>query len=256
MALRLHNDRGTLTIEGDLDVATASRTRSIFYLAIALLLTAVLLFAFARSFYLQPLFGAEPLTIALAIHGVCGTAWFALLVAQAWLARTGQIARHRQVGSAGPWVAASVVCTALWIAGTTAFDGVLTGSGLPEATGLFIQLGTSLWFTVLVSFGFWYRLRPEIHKRLMILATVTMMAPAFSRLSRLFRDGGPPPFDSSVFAAPFIIALAIHDWRSRGRIHPVTLWAGGLYLVWTQIRMPIGRSVVWSDFVTPLLTGG
>lgn len=234
----------------------AAPRRTIFFWGMALALSGTLLFGFARSFYLQPFFDAEPLTLALFVHGVAGTAWFALLLWQVWLARSGRLADHRRWGGYGPWVAAAVVTSALWIAATTAFDGVLLRSGLPESVGLLLQLGTSAWFAALVTLGFWHRYKPAVHKRLMILATITMMAPAFARISRLFRDGGPPPFDSSVFAAPFILALAIYDWRSMGRVHPATLWAGGLYLVWTQIRMPLGRSEAWTNFITPLLAGG
>jgi hypothetical protein len=221
----------------------------------ALALSATLAVGFSRSFYLQPLFGAEPLTLALILHGIAGTGWFVLLVWQAQLARSGQVAMHRRIGAFGPWAAGAVIASALWIGATTAFDGVLTRSGLPESVGLFVQLGTTSWFAVLVTLAFWHKARPALHKRLMILATITMMAPAFSRISRLFRDGGPPPFDSSIFAAPFILALAIYDWRTLRRVHPATLWAGGLYLVWTQVRMPIGRSDAWTNFITPLLGG-
>jgi hypothetical protein len=235
--------------------SAARPLRTRFFWAIALALSATLLFGFARSFYLQPLFGAEPLTAALLIHGICGTAWFGLLVWQAWLGARGRVADHRRWGRYGPWVAASVVVSALWIVAMTATDGQMTGSGLPESAGLLIQLTTTGWFAGLVTLGFWHRMRPALHKRLMILATITMMAPAFARISRLFRDGGPPPFDSSIFAAPFIIALAVYDWRSMGRMHPVTLWAGGLYLMWTQIRMPLARSDAWTNFITPLLGG-
>lgn len=238
------------------DTQPTGPARSTFFWIIALALSATLLLGFARSFYLYPLLGVKPLTLAGVIHGLIGTAWFALLVWQAWLGRSGRLADHRRWGSFGPWVAAAFVASALTIAVINALSEGVTGSGLPSSAGIFIQLGSTLWFAVLVSIGFMHRQRAALHKRAMVLATITMMAPAFSRISQLFRDGGPPLFDSSVFAAPFIFALAIYDWRSMGRLHPATLWAGGLYLVWTQIRMPLARSDAWTNFITPLLTGG
>lgn len=232
------------------------RVKPAFFVALALALSVVTAFGFARTFYLQPLFGAPPLTALLIAHGLCATGWFAVLVRQAMLARAGRMADHRQLGRWGFAVAIAVALSAAAIIVATATDGKQTGSGLPESTGLFIQLGTLSWFSVLAVLAYRNTARPDYHKRFIALATITMMAPVFSRISRLFRDGGPPLFDSAFLAIPFIAALAWHDWRKLGRLHPVTLLAGGGYLLFVTIRLPVAKSALWNQTIVPALTGG
>jgi hypothetical protein len=238
------------------EASQGRRGRSAFFLALAGALSATALFGFARSFYLQPLFGAPPLTALLVAHGVAATAWFALLIAQAVLARRGQIGLHRTVGQWGWLVAIAVAASALAIIVATATDGEETRSGLPESVGMFIQLGSVSWFSVLALLAWRNTRRPDYHKRLIAMATIVMMAPVFSRISRLFRDGGPPPFDSAFAASLFIAALAWNDWRTLGKLHPVTLLAGGGYLAFVAVRMPIARSDIWNHTIVPALTGG
>jgi hypothetical protein len=46
----------------------------------------------------------------------------------------------------------------------------------------------------------------------------------------------------------FLVAIAVYDFRTRGRLHPATLW-GGLFLVASQpLRLLIGVSAPWSAF--------
>lgn len=229
--------------------------RAAFFTVLASSLGVVTLFGFARSFYLQPLFGAPPLTALLFAHGCLASLWFAILIAQAILARSGRIGAHRRLGPWGFAVAAMVSLSAAAIIVTTATDGKQTGSGLPESTGLFIQLGTLLWFSTLAFLAWNNTARPEAHKRLILMASITMMAPVFSRISRLLRDGGPPLFDSAFLAIPFVAALAWHDWRKSGRLHPVTLVAGLGYLAFVTIRMPIAKSQLWNATIVPALIG-
>jgi hypothetical protein len=235
---------------------TAGRKRTAFFVGLTLALGLTALAGFARTFYLQPLFDAPPLTPLLLVHGVFASLWFALLVTQAMLARSGQMKRHRQVGKWGFASAMGVALSAAAIIVATATDGKQTGSGLPESTGLFVQLGTLGWFSVLAALAYRSTARPDYHKHFIAMASIAMMAPVFSRITRLFRDGGPPLFDSAFLAIPFVAALAWHDWQKLGRLHPVTLWAGGGYLLFVSVRMPIAKSALWNQTIVPLLTGG
>lgn len=228
--------------------------RTAFFVALATVLTVTVIFAFGRTFFLQPLFDAPALSVPFIVHGVLGTAWFALLLRQALLARSGQMAAHRKLGAWAPWLVLAIVASTIWVI-VTNLQLPVTGSGLPRHAGLMLQGSTTLWFVGLFLLGWANRNRPDIHKRAMILATITMMAPGFARISRLFRDGGPPPFDSAFLAAIFIGALAVHDVRSLKKVHPVTLWAGLAYVAWVAVRQPIGKSEMWAKLVAPLVGG-
>lgn len=233
------------------DVPRATmRKRSAFFILLAVALSVTLLLGFARSFYLQPFFGAPPLTVAFIIHGIFGSAWFAMLIGQVWLVRAGKTAEHRKLGAFAPWLVGAIILSTfgvIWV--SLALSA--TGSGLPRHAGLFLQLSTTIWFVGFFLLGWFNRNRPDVHKRALMLATIAMMAPAFSRISRLFRDGGPPPFDSAFLAAFFIGAMVVHDLRSSRRIHHVTLYGGIGYLLWVAVRQPFAKSEAWAAFAVP-----
>jgi uncharacterized membrane protein YozB (DUF420 family) len=235
-------------------IGATSKRRTAFFVVLAAALTATLIFGFSRTFFLQPVFGAPTLTLPFIVHGTLATAWFALLLCQALLARNGQIAAHRNLGAWAPWLVIAVVASTIWVI-ITNLQLPVTGSGLPRHAGLMLQGSTTLWFVGLFLYGWVNRHRPDVHKRAMILATITMMAPGFSRISRLFRDSGPPPFDSAFLAAIFIGALVVHDARSLKKVHPVTLWAGIGYLAWVAVRQPIAKSDAWAKLAAPLVGG-
>ena len=87
-----------------------------------------------------------------------------------------------------------------------------------------------------------YVSRPEIHKRLMLLATVSMLAPAIARVLFAVSVGigpglrpglGPPRSIESVLmpaliADALIVAGVIYDMRTRGRPHPAYLIGGAI----------------------------
>ena len=232
-----------------------TKGRSSFIASFTLILAFLLIFGFARTFYLQPVFAAKPLNFPLIVHGICGTCWFALLAWQAQLVRRGRLARHRTLGQrVGPALAITAVLSALWIVSLTALDGKAAGSGLPDKAALFIQLGTTIWFAVLAILGFRSTKRPDYHKRYMIMATIAMLAPAFSRIARL-AGTGKFPVDSAFLAAPLIAALFVNDFRTLKRAHPVTIWAGLGYLAYVAVRVPIAKSQAWNEVIVPALFG-
>jgi hypothetical protein len=101
-------------------------------------------------------------------------------------------------------------------------------------------------FSVLVTASLYYRHQSEIHKRLMLLATIAILTPAIARLPFAFLANGPLAF----FGLTDLILLAcvFYDVVSRRRLHPAYLW-GGLVLVASQpLRPAVGGAVAWLAF--------
>jgi hypothetical protein len=114
---------------------------------------------------------------------------------------------------------------------------------------LTIPLGDMLVFGLLVGAGFYYRRRPDVHKRLMLLATVAILPAAVARLPfDLFLQGGPWVF----FGIPdlFVLVILLYDLLARGRPHPVTVWGGLLLAVSHALRLPLGHTPAWLSFAT------
>ena len=111
-----------------------------------------------------------------------------------------------------------------------------------------------------------YVRRPEIHKRLMLLATVSMIPPAIARLFFAVSVGmgaglrpglGPPRTVESVLipsllADAFILAGVVYDVRTRGRPHPAYLVGGAIILAVQVLRGPASTTTWWyalADFL-------
>jgi uncharacterized membrane protein YfcA len=85
-------------------------------------------------------------------------------------------------------------------------------------------------FGVLFYAAVYNRKRTDWHRRLMLCATVCLIAPALGRLIVLSGNEMTAPVNVATLLV-YIIAAMLFDWRNRGRVHPAYAWgAGGLVL--------------------------
>src|SRR4029453_4701418 len=93
-----------------------------------------------------------------------------------------------------------------------------------------------------------YRRKPEIHKRLMLGATVALLFAAVGRLNLSDRS---PLLAAGGGLSPLLIGM-LSDWRPRGRPHivyvisAVWLFVGGTRVLVTDSAawQPIGRAIL------------
>src|SRR5262245_52420886 len=88
-------------------MATVPRHR--FFLLAALVMAAIVLGGFARTYYLRVFFEVPPITRFMHLHAVVFTAWVALFVTQARLIARHRVILHMRLGIAGAFLAAAVV---------------------------------------------------------------------------------------------------------------------------------------------------
>jgi hypothetical protein len=220
-----------------------------FYLGMALAMFSVVYLGFARSFFLRPLFPDHPSPTEpiFYVHGAVFTAWMLLLVAQPLLVASGRIDLHRALGRFGVVIAAAIV--ALGIAGAIVAAGRPTGFigvPIPPLQFLAIPMFTMVLFASFVALAIVKRHDSQAHKRLMLLATVNVLAPGFARWPFAFIDGGPPVYFG--LSDLFILALAAWDFSTRRRLHPVTLWAGLAIMVSQALSLLISGTGPWLAF--------
>ena len=227
----------------------ARSARSPFYVGVSLLVVVTVLAGFAPSFYLMAVDG-RPRPWIMHVHAAIYLGWLALLVCQAVLAARGKIAMHRRVGALGIYYAAVV-----WIL------GVIVSFVAPAArvraaewsleqavTFLTIPLGDMLLFGGFFGAAIVYRNRPEIHKRLVLLACVAIMFAGAFRLSYVLNLPG----QIAVWYLP-IVAGMTYDFYKRRRVHPV-YWIGAGVMGVALLRIPFGETELWHSVGRPLLT--
>jgi hypothetical protein len=156
----------------------------------SMLMLLMILIGFWPSYYGPLLRGAAQAPWILHLHGVVYIGWMLLLVVQTGLAASGRIRQHRAVGSVG--IAWGTVVFGLGIIVSFAAPVMTFNAGtrtLDEAAGfMLIPLGDMVLFGGLFFSAVAYRSQPELHKRLMILATIAI---AFAAIFRMQAIGVP-----------------------------------------------------------------
>ncbi len=219
-----------------------------FFTGMALVLLASVLVGFSRSFFLRPLFPAwpSPSETIFYVHGTAFSAWIVLLVVQASLIAGRRTDLHRKLGTVG-----AVLAVAMVILGTLGAliaarrPAGFVGVPIPPLQFLAIPIFDMVLFGTFAYLGIANRRNAQTHKRWMLLATVNLVTAAIARWPGVF-DYGPPAFFG--LTDLFIVALGIWDFRTRGRLHPVTLWGGLLIIVSQPLRLLVSGTEAWLVF--------
>ncbi len=194
------------------------------------------------------LFNTQPLTLLLHLHGIVFTSWLVLYFTQTVLVAAKRINVHRRLGIVGAVIAALMLLIGTTTAIIRAQQGMTPPGGSPPLVFLVIPLTDMLVFAILIGAGFYFRRRPDVHKRLMLLATISILGAAIARLPFAFIQSGPPAFFG--LTDLFIVACIIYDLVSRGRVHRATA-LGWLLIVASQpLRLMIGGTDAWIAFAT------
>ena len=216
---------------------------------------------FAPSYFLKPLLGGlvtgrevPPLTPLIHLHAAVGMAWMLFLVWQANLIRGRQHQRHMQNGLIGAGIALSVVIVGL----TAAIDAAREGRHPPGWTStafLMMPLSTALLFGAFVLAALWWRRRPDFHKRLMLIGTTSVLLPAGARIATYWGQGvlPPGPPGGMLLTDIFLGALVGYDLNKLGRLHPATLWGGGILLLSQPARVLLSKTDAWNALAAQLI---
>lgn len=218
-----------------------------FFTGMALAILATVIVGFSRSFFLRPLFPEwpSPSETIFYVHGVVFTAWIVLFVAQVSLVAGGRTELHRKIGPFGAVLAVAMVV--LGTLGALVAAGRATGFvGIPIAPLQFlvIPIFDMILFATFVWLAIAQRRNSQSHKRWMLLATFNLVTAAIARWPGITPLG---PLAFFGLTDLFVIALAIWDFRTRGRLHPVTLWGGVLLIVSQPLRLAVSGTESWLE---------
>ena len=125
------------------------------------------------------------------------------------------------------------------------------GSQLGDPRAFFaIPMGDILSFGALVTAAVLLRRRTDWHKRLMLLATVTLLTAAVARFLAQLHAGSP----ATIFLGTdlFVLAVIVYDFASRGRVHPATLWGAAAIAVFKPLLFLLSGTPIWFAFADAL----
>ena len=241
--------------------AAAASPAGQFYFNMALACAAVAFLGFAPTYFLPLARGSLSATPVIHVHGILFFAWTLFFVFQSWLAASGRVMRHRSVGMIGISLA-----TAMTIFGFLVGVGAMQRSAAIGQTNegiafVIVPWSGILFFAVVFAIAIAMVRRPEVHKRLMLLASISILDAAVARwfLTFLAPPGppGPPPVAVTIppafVAYLLLVAAIVHDWRTRGRPHKVYVIGGLVLLAVKILNLPISTTHVWHSFAGGIL---
>jgi hypothetical protein len=240
-------------------VATSHAQYFYFYMALAC--TAVAFLGFAPTYWLPMASGSFSSTPVVHFHGMLFFAWTLYFAFQTWLAASGRTARHRSLGLIGVSLATAMTIFGFLVAVNAMKRSAAIGQTDAGIAFVIVPLSGILFFAVVLTLAIAARARPEVHKRLMLLAGISLLDAAVARwfLTFLAPPGplGPPPVEVTIvpaFVAYLLLVVAIiFDWRTWGRPHPVYIYGGAALIAVKLLNWPISATPLWHSFAAGIL---
>jgi hypothetical protein len=247
-------------------IVDRSRAGGTFYVWMAAACAAIAFGGFAPTYWLQLTAGTFVGPPLLHFHGALFFGWTVLLLSQTALAANGQLDHHRAWGLAGIGLASAMVVVGIAAAINTLNVGLAAGYGDRARAFMIIPVSAIGLFAGFVATAIVNIKRPDVHKRLMVLATLSLLQAAMGRIFFvIFTGGGPglrpglgPPPPLAIGLVPslipelLIVAGMIYDWRTRGRPHPAWIIGAVVITLVVVLRGMVADTSVWlatADFL-------
>ena len=197
-----------------------------------------------------------PFPAILHVHAVLMGMWLLLLMAQTSLMATGRKAMHMQLGVAGMILMPAIVITGVILV-PTIYGQIYSQfrSVPPEAAQAMapfvdyignialLQFSAAIGFPLLVIFALRARRnRPDLHKRLIILATSIPLPAAIDRITWLPHSFPEGALSVSLYPQLVIAPMFLWDLYRLGRIHSA-YW---IYLA-VFIPLAVAKEILWGS---------
>ena len=213
-------------------LAVKKTRKTSFYLVIGVVAVLAVFVGFLSTYITPSLKGTLSAPPVVHIHGALAAAWVVLFLLQAMLVRYRNFPLHKTLGYAGLAIALGIMATMLPVGLFQVKRDLALGLGDTAISPIVGVATTAMVFGLLVGMGFVYRKKPKVHKRLLLLATIVLLWPAWFRFRHYFPSVPRPDIWFGVVLADSLIVLAwVVDRITHGKVHPVLLYGGLLIIV-------------------------
>jgi hypothetical protein len=228
-----------------------------FYAWMAATCLAIAVIGFMPTYFAPMVQGSFVGPTLLHIHGLIFFSWTALFCVQTWLVASGGVLAHRTWGMLGIAIATAMIFSVLVTVAVRANEGEALGIAQQARTFAWVQVGGMLFFAAVFTLAIVNLKKADVHKRLMLLGTISLLDAPIARWFITFfappAEPGAPPAVPPVFvtippalvADLLLVAAIVYDWRTRGKPHPVYLIGGAALLVFQLTRPLIAETEAW-----------
>jgi len=190
-----------------------------------------------------------PFTTILHLHGLVFSSWVLLFIVQTGLVAARRVKLHQGLGVAG-----AVLGGLMALIGTvTAIAAARAGSAPPGADPLAflaIPLGDMTMFAIFLGAALVKRRKKESHKRLVLLAYISILAAAVARWPGVL-PLGPLGFYGLTFL--FLATAIVYDLVTRRSVSGVYKWGGVLLVLSVPLRLIVSQTSGWRAFAEILI---
>lgn len=236
----------------------AVQCERLFYVVAAYAMPAVTAVGF-RGFYLEGKgFGGADMTRqivpVIVVHGLAMFSWIVLFCLQSTLILMGNRRLHMVIGPFGGALAAAIV-----ILGSTV--ATLSVHFNPEPYKLFggprfflmIMLSEMVLFGTLVGIALANRRRPEVHRPMMLLATIVILSGSLTRTPYVLNLALQPPLYVYWPSLLFGGLLFLLHWGMTRLANRWFLMGYAAIVVASFVSAGLGSSAVWNQMVGPFV---
>lgn len=222
-----------------------------FYFCMSLVFAGLVVWGFSKTVNDNLFHAALPRPLLLWIHGGAFSAWVIFFIAQSTLVRTHNVSVHRSLGWFGAALGTAMVVLGIAVAIVmTRFDMVqLHQAGVDSF--LSIPFYDMIAFGTLLGLAIYWRTKPDFHRRLLFIATCSLMDAPVGRFDFVFNH--------SLFylCLDLLMGLGImRDWIVDRRINKVYLYALPTLIVGQNLAIYLWRvDPAWWRGITHAIVG-
>ena len=156
---------------------------------------------------------SPPAPTIVHIHAFVFSAWILILTAQVLLVLKDRVSLHRKLG----WFAAGWACLMAVLGPLAVMQSQAVNLSLPNGDPPFLSVNIVdlAGFLVLLAWGIALRKNPAAHRRMMLLSTISLADPGFSRFDFVFLPNGPTsvlPWFFWVFYGNVLLIVLMATW--------------------------------------------
>jgi hypothetical protein len=229
-----------------------------FYTWMAAICVLAAFLGFAPTYWAPLAAGRFQANPVVHFHGLFFFGWTLFLLVQSALPWAGQLRLHRELGYVGVSLATAMTMLGILVALNSLKTAVALNVAPAGEAFLIVPLVGIATFAVLVALSIGSVRRPEVHKRLMLVATSAILGAPVARPIMVALDlpPGPPPVwinYVNLLCFMLIVAGMAYDWRTRGRPHPVYLITLPILVFLTWVVIPISETAAWHGIARDFL---
>jgi hypothetical protein len=218
------------------------------YVGVSVLVALIAFLGFAQSYWVPLASGALDLHPTVHVHAALFFVWTLLFIAQTALVASGRTRWHRDLGLAGIALASAMVFSGI-LATIVSLQALLPVRPEFARTGAALGFSSMALFTTFVALAIANIRRPERHKRLMLLASFSIVQAAAVRMFRLLPSIALADriFLGAIAIDLLLLVVVLIERRSTGRVHPVWLLGGTALISVQYLRIAIVPTESWRN---------